>query len=192
MESGLLAQSVPMTNSSGPVPGRTAGDYADAEQVLSTKKPTAPAGTAEDAGVMASRGRFENRPFRDGCLWVMMGRRGGPAAARCEDQSPRGFRHESKPWIPAKAGIQNRGARRQTGVPGQSMRGFRPLMGRDRSRPVPAERSRVGGPDGNMARRTTTGGCPCDSRRVIAGPANGAQEWKRSRVSPTKPSSFSP
>ena len=39
-------------------------------------------------------------------------------------------RAAAKPVIPAKVGIQNRGARRRTGVPGQSMRGFRVSQGR--------------------------------------------------------------
>ena len=42
-------------------------------------------------------------------------------------------------------------------------------------------------PTGEM-REGHAGGCPYDSRRGIADPRNGAQEWKRSRVSPTKPS----
>ncbi len=87
------------------------------------------------------RGRFPNRPYNRNARRAAKGQPRRPfdlvgnnieTAARVSPPP----RAAAKPVIPAKAGIRNRGARRQTGVPGQSMRGFRPRRagtGRDLS-----------------------------------------------------------
>ncbi len=74
--------------------------------------------TAEERGADNHRG-----------LSLRRGARMRPLRARAARVSPPALA-AAKPVVPAKAGIRNRGARRPTDVPGQSMRGFMVSQGR--------------------------------------------------------------
>ncbi len=144
MESGLLARSILMTNSSVPVLGRTAGDYADAERVLSTKKPTAPAGTEEDAGGMASRGRppaaarFDGKTIKtlDSGLRRNDGERPTPASLRSDREQHR------------DGGEDFPSAARHPGIPSFRRRPESRTGARGGKRAFPAIHARVPSPDG--------------------------------------------